>query len=161
RASARERADRDARGRCAAPRAGRNGVEPRDDRHRRAARSSARDRRTRASRGAKPREHRRGTGGGVRLPGRVSRWPAPLPRFDTSRSMNRFLHTTLLLFRIHLARSFLTRRTMLCSALMLLPGAIAWTLARFSTRIGGDDIAAHLGWLLMLQTLVPLVALVV
>lgn len=71
------------------------------------------------------------------------------------------LHTTLLLFRIHLGRSFLTRRTLLCAALALLPAAIAWTLAQFSRRIAAVDIAAHLGWLLMLQVLVPLLALIV
>jgi ABC-2 type transport system permease protein len=75
--------------------------------------------------------------------------------------MMNLLHTTLLLFRMHLARSFFARRTWLCAALALVPAAIAWTLARFSTRIGAADIAAHLGWLLMLQTLVPLLALVV
>jgi ABC-type transport system involved in multi-copper enzyme maturation permease subunit len=66
----------------------------------------------------------------------------------------------LLFFGTHLRRSLTSRRTMLSLALALLPGAIAWTLAHFAHRVSAGDIATHLGWLLILQVLLPILALI-
>lgn len=74
--------------------------------------------------------------------------------------MRDLLHTTLLFFGTHLRRSLTSRRTALSFMLVLLPGGIAWTLAHFARRTSGTDIATHLGWLLMLQVLVPILTLV-
>jgi ABC-type transport system involved in multi-copper enzyme maturation permease subunit len=45
-------------------------------------------------------------------------------------------------------------------ALALLPVVIAWTLARFAERTSPADLVTHLGWMLVLQVLVPILALV-
>jgi ABC-type transport system involved in multi-copper enzyme maturation permease subunit len=74
--------------------------------------------------------------------------------------MNDLLRATLLFFTTHLRRSFAARRTLFLLAFALLPGAVAWCLARFAQRIAASDIATHIGWLLFLQIVLPSVALV-
>jgi ABC-type transport system involved in multi-copper enzyme maturation permease subunit len=53
-----------------------------------------------------------------------------------------------------------SRRTALCFLFALLPGGVAWILARFAHRISATEIATHIGWLLMLQVVLPILTLV-
>lgn len=68
--------------------------------------------------------------------------------------------TTFLLFRTHFARSLSGRRGWIMVVLALLPVAIGWTIASFGTKTSAADIVTHLGWLLSLQVLVPILSLV-
>jgi ABC-type transport system involved in multi-copper enzyme maturation permease subunit len=74
--------------------------------------------------------------------------------------MHELIRSTLLFFGTHLRRSLTSRRSAICLALALMPAGIAWTAAQVSRRTTGTDIATHLGWLLILQIVVPLLALV-
>jgi hypothetical protein len=74
--------------------------------------------------------------------------------------MTNFLRATLLFFTTHLRRSVRSRRTFFSLAFALLPGAVAWLTASFARRISADDIATAIGWLLMLQVVLPILALV-
>jgi ABC-type transport system involved in multi-copper enzyme maturation permease subunit len=74
--------------------------------------------------------------------------------------MRHLLAATFLFFTTHLRRSASSRRTLLSAALALVPGAVAWTLAKFALRISATDIAAHIGWLILLQVVLPILALV-
>lgn len=75
--------------------------------------------------------------------------------------MKTFLSATGLFFRTHAARFFLTRRAIACAALAALPSLIALLAARVAERTGAVEIAAHLGILLELQVVVPLLSLIV
>jgi ABC-2 type transport system permease protein len=68
--------------------------------------------------------------------------------------------STLLLFRTHLRRVWWSRRALACLALAAIPPLVAGLVASVSTRTSGASIATHLGWLLLLQVVVPLLALV-
>lgn len=70
------------------------------------------------------------------------------------------VRTSLLLFRTHLARSLSGRRGWIMLLLALLPVAIAWTIAHLGKKTSAADIATHLGWMLVLQVLVPILSLV-
>ena len=74
--------------------------------------------------------------------------------------MRLFARTTLLLFRTHLSRVFLSRRGLVCAILALLPAAVAATIAQLTDRIDAVEILVHLGALLLLQLVVPILALV-
>lgn len=69
------------------------------------------------------------------------------------------LRTSFLLFRTHFMRSLSGRRGWIMLVLALLPVAVAWTLARFASRTSAADLVTNLGWLLCLQVLVPILAL--
>lgn len=73
--------------------------------------------------------------------------------------MQRLLSATGLLFRTQISRIWWTRRTIACLALALLPPFIAWIAFRHGTRHGGVAIATHVGWLLLVQVVTPLLAL--
>ena len=70
------------------------------------------------------------------------------------------LASTGLLFRAHLRRVWFGRRALACAALAAGPPAMAWMLAGLGTKTSGAAIAANLGWFLLLQVVVPLLALV-
>jgi len=74
--------------------------------------------------------------------------------------MTNFLRATLLFSTTHLRRSVRSRRTFFSLAFALLPGAVAWLTASFAPRISAADIATSIGWLLMLQVVLPILALV-
>jgi ABC-type transport system involved in multi-copper enzyme maturation permease subunit len=67
---------------------------------------------------------------------------------------------TFLLFRTQISRVWWSRRTLACIALAGAPPAMAWVVARFTTKIPPAAIATHLGWLLLVQVVTPLCALV-
>jgi ABC-type transport system involved in multi-copper enzyme maturation permease subunit len=70
------------------------------------------------------------------------------------------LRSTLLIARAHLLRSLVSRRLLACVLVALLPALVAFLVASTSTRAGPGSIATHLGWMLMLQIVVPLVTLI-
>lgn len=70
------------------------------------------------------------------------------------------LASTGLLFRAHVRRVWWSRRTLACLALAAIPPAIAWIVTYSNPRLTGAEIATHLGWLLLLQVCVPLIALI-
>jgi ABC-type transport system involved in multi-copper enzyme maturation permease subunit len=74
--------------------------------------------------------------------------------------MRSLTSATLLLFRTQLARLVWSRRSLACFALAAAPPCLAWIASRFNSRISGADIAAHIGWLLLIQVITPLCALV-
>ncbi|HEX6811173.1 MAG TPA: ABC transporter permease subunit [Planctomycetota bacterium] len=67
--------------------------------------------------------------------------------------------STWLLFRTQLSRVWWSRRALACMALAAATPALAWLVAAFD-ETPGAEIATHLGWMLLLQVIVPLVALV-
>jgi ABC-type transport system involved in multi-copper enzyme maturation permease subunit len=64
-----------------------------------------------------------------------------------------------LLFRTQVVRIWWTRRTISCAALALLPPLVAWIAANAGSRHDGVAIATHVGWLLLVQVVTPLLAL--
>jgi ABC-type transport system involved in multi-copper enzyme maturation permease subunit len=70
------------------------------------------------------------------------------------------IHTSLLLFRTHLARSLTGRRGWIMVCLACLPVAIAFVVSRFDRGASPADIVTHLGWMLSLQVIVPILSLV-
>jgi len=70
------------------------------------------------------------------------------------------LASTGLLFRAHLRRVWWSRRALACAALAAGPPAMAWLLAVVGPRNPGAAIATNVGWFLLLQVVVPLIALV-
>lgn len=70
------------------------------------------------------------------------------------------LRATLLLFRTHLVRVWRSRRSLACVLLAALPPLVAALVTQARHRTSATDIATHLGWLLLLQVVVPLVTLV-
>jgi ABC-2 type transport system permease protein len=70
------------------------------------------------------------------------------------------VEATILLFRTQVARVWWSRRTLACLALAAAPPAMAWIIAHINTRIPPAGIATHLGWLLLVQIVTPLCALV-
>lgn len=68
--------------------------------------------------------------------------------------------TTFLLFTTQVGRIFTSRRALICIALALLPALVAAGIAHFSNRIGPIDIAVHIGGLMLLQIIVPILALI-
>jgi ABC-2 type transport system permease protein len=73
--------------------------------------------------------------------------------------MHDLVRASSLFFVTHLRRSLTSRRTFVCAALVMLPAALAWILALAAPRVTSTDIATHLGWLLLLQVVVPILAL--
>ena len=74
--------------------------------------------------------------------------------------MNGLVRSTLLIFSTHLVRTLRTRRAAICGALAWMPAALAFGLAHFRTRMTPGGLATNLGWLLLLQIVVPLLALI-
>lgn len=67
--------------------------------------------------------------------------------------------STWIVFRTQLARVWWSRRALACAALAAIPPLLAWAVAAFG-ETSGAEIATHLGGLLLLQVVVPLLALV-
>lgn len=67
--------------------------------------------------------------------------------------------STWLLFRTQLSRVWWGRRALACVALAAGAPVLAWLVAGFG-EVSGAEIATNLGWLLLLQVIVPLLALV-
>ena len=70
------------------------------------------------------------------------------------------LRITLLLFRTHLVRVWTSRRALACLLLGAIPPGVAALVGRLRDTIPPESLATHLGWLLVLQVIVPLVTLV-
>ena len=66
---------------------------------------------------------------------------------------------TALLFRTQVSRIWWTRRTLGCAALAGIPPVVAWIATSASTRTRPADIATHIGWLLLVQVVTPILAL--
>src|SRR5262249_32285170 len=66
----------------------------------------------------------------------------------------------LLLFRTQLARVWWSRRSLACAALAAAPPLLAWIVSRAARHHSPDMVAVHIGWLLLVQVVVPLCALV-
>jgi ABC-type transport system involved in multi-copper enzyme maturation permease subunit len=71
-----------------------------------------------------------------------------------------FFRATMLIARAHLARLLTSKRALFCLLLALLPAAVAFAVASATRRQGPSVVAAHMGWMLELQTILPLVALI-
>lgn len=74
--------------------------------------------------------------------------------------MSSVFRATLLIARAHCARSVTSLRMLACLVLALFPALAAFVLTGVSSRPGPAPLAAHLGWMMLLQIVVPLVALV-
>jgi ABC-type transport system involved in multi-copper enzyme maturation permease subunit len=70
------------------------------------------------------------------------------------------IRTSLLLFRTHFARSLTGRRGWIMLCIAFLPVVIAFVVSRFATRTSPAEIVTHLGWMLSLQVIVPILSLV-
>jgi ABC-2 type transport system permease protein len=74
--------------------------------------------------------------------------------------MGTFLRTSFLFFRTHGLRTFRGKRALICILLAAVPVVIAHVLARFAP-IGPAPIATNLGWMLLLQIIVPILGLII
>jgi ABC-type transport system involved in multi-copper enzyme maturation permease subunit len=74
--------------------------------------------------------------------------------------MDSLSSAALLLFRTQLARVWWSRRSLACAALAAAPPLLAWIVSSAARKIPGDMVAVHIGWLLLVQVVVPLCALV-
>lgn len=72
-----------------------------------------------------------------------------------------FSAATGLFFRTHVGRFFRSRRALVCAAIALLPGLLALMLVQMADGPTATQIATHLGVLVVLQVVVPLLALIV
>src|SRR6185295_19318757 len=70
------------------------------------------------------------------------------------------LATSWLFFRTHLARVAWSRRSLLCCAMAVLPVLCAGLIARFAHDISPGEMATNIGFIVQLQVLVPVLALV-
>ena len=73
--------------------------------------------------------------------------------------MSGILRASAMIARAHFARLVLSRRALFCTLLVLLPAGAAFVTANFSRRIPPASLAVHIGFLLDLHIVVPLVAL--
>src|SRR6185295_7641213 len=115
--------------------------------------SAHRDRRAR--RHQEPRHARRRPRSGVRLHGGehpVTRDPGPF--------LTAFLRLTALIARAHLVRTLRSRRFLACAIVAFLPALVAFLVTSTSTRAGPGHLATNLGWMILLQIVVPLVTLI-
>jgi ABC-type transport system involved in multi-copper enzyme maturation permease subunit len=71
-----------------------------------------------------------------------------------------FLRATALIASAHFMRSITSKRWILCVLAALLPAALAALIAGASKRASPAMLATNLGWLVLLQIMVPLVTLI-
>jgi ABC-2 type transport system permease protein len=71
-----------------------------------------------------------------------------------------FVRSTALIARVHLVRSLSSKRWLLCVLVALLPVVCAALIAGATRRASPAMLATHFGWLVLLQIVVPLVALI-
>ncbi len=74
--------------------------------------------------------------------------------------MSALLGATWLLFHVHLPRLLRARRTLFVLLLALAPAALAWIVTSLSGRIAPGEVAANGGWIMLVQVVTPLSALV-
>lgn len=74
--------------------------------------------------------------------------------------MTEFLRTTWIVTRAHVLRSFRRPRALLCIALALLPALVAAVIAYFANKVPSEVIASNIGGMLVLQIVVPILALI-
>lgn len=74
--------------------------------------------------------------------------------------MTGFLRTTSIVTRAHVLRSFRRPRALLCIALALLPALVAAVIAYFANKVPSEVIASNVGGMLVLQIVVPILALI-
>lgn len=75
--------------------------------------------------------------------------------------MTALIRSTLLLFRTHLVRLALSKRTALCALIALGPAVLAFmVLSMEGTPPPAHEVVMYPGWFLLLQVAVPLVALI-
>jgi ABC-2 type transport system permease protein len=74
--------------------------------------------------------------------------------------MAEFLRTTWIVTRAHVLRSFWRPRALVCIALALLPALVAAAIAHFTRRVPAVEIASNIGGMLVLQIVVPILALI-
>ena len=74
--------------------------------------------------------------------------------------MSTFWRVTAWIARAHLARLVRSQRFLWCAVLALLPALAAFVVGSLSARIAPADLAANLGWVMLLQIVLPLVTLI-
>lgn len=74
--------------------------------------------------------------------------------------MKSFVRATALIARTHFLRALTSRRTLSCVALAFLPALAAFLVTGISARASAAPLFANLGWIMMLQIVVPLVTLI-
>ena len=67
---------------------------------------------------------------------------------------------TALLFRMHLVSILRSRRALLCALLALVPPVLAWLVLTLQPSVPGEELGGILAWALVLQVVVPILALV-
>lgn len=72
----------------------------------------------------------------------------------------RFLSISALIARMHLPHLVRSKRAIFCVGLAFLPALAAALVAALARRANGLEIATNMGWILLVQISVPLVALV-
>jgi ABC-type transport system involved in multi-copper enzyme maturation permease subunit len=82
----------------------------------------------------------------------VTRDPGPF--------LTAFLRSTALIARAHLVRTLTSRRFLACAIVAFLPALVAFLVTSASARAGPGHLAANLGWMILLQIVVPLVTLI-
>ncbi len=70
------------------------------------------------------------------------------------------LRSTSLLFRMHLSSVFWSKRALLCMILASAPPVLAWIVLHFDPDTSADQVGGFLAWTLVLQVVVPVLALV-
>lgn len=73
--------------------------------------------------------------------------------------MSAFFQSTWWIARAHFVRLLGSQRFLWCAILALLPALAALVVAGLSARVGPAALAAHLGWAMLLQIVLPLVTL--
>jgi ABC-type transport system involved in multi-copper enzyme maturation permease subunit len=73
--------------------------------------------------------------------------------------MRHLAGATLLIGRAHFVRMLFGKRILFCALLLHLPVLAAFFLARVNSRVSPAELAAELGWLMLLQITLPLAAL--
>lgn len=74
--------------------------------------------------------------------------------------MGAFVNATWLLFHTHLRRLAWSKRALVCVVLALLAPLAAFLVASVGRKVGPAEIAVHVGFLLQLQVILPVLALV-
>lgn len=67
---------------------------------------------------------------------------------------------SVLVAQSHFARSISSKRLLFCVILAHLPALAGFVVSGISTRVGPANLAANLGWMMLLQIAIPLVALI-
>ncbi|MDZ4774225.1 MAG: ABC transporter permease subunit [Planctomycetota bacterium] len=74
--------------------------------------------------------------------------------------MRAFAKAALLIAHVHFVRSLTGKRLVFCVLLAHLPALAGFVASGISSRVGPANLAANLGWMMLLQIAIPLVALI-